>query len=473
MITNTGKAILSKYLIGQTPSYASHIAIGCGAVPLMEEDEFSDYSEYKSMDFEMFRVPILSRGYVTDEFGTTSVALSAELPTEQRYEITEVGIFPAGSNPSAGSRDSKTIFSITRDEGWQYHSQSGINKIPYINKDLDKNSKVLNNIEFFVDSSDSNAAARYYVSLVPNANTFQISATSGGASIATTSAGSGIHRIYNSSGDLIGTATISFATPAVVTANAHGLLVGQQVFFSTDGALPDGILSAEPTVFHANASNTVFESDARVARNERCRFLDNMVMIAGNEGDIDANLVENRLVSNHIHLAGVNLPFDRNSPTDEIKLALSVINKRSDSGNPSEVRIIMEFQSTESVSDDVQVASFKHKITADFSNTRYFVITKQLQELVDPTIDFSWSAIQIVRISVVVIDDNGDKSNKWYVAIDGVRLENVSTINPLYGLTGYSVVRTLDGLPVVKGSNTKSLVEFRFSVDVDGPIGVS
>jgi hypothetical protein len=49
-----------------------------------------------------------------------------------------------------------------------------------------------------------------------------------------------------------------------------------------------------------------------------------------------------------------------------------------------------------------------------------------------------------------------------------LRFENTSIKNPLYGLTGYSVVRTetADGLPIIKGSNTKSLVEFRFDLSV-------
>jgi hypothetical protein len=34
MITNTGKTIIAKYLLGQAPAYASYIAIGCGATPL-------------------------------------------------------------------------------------------------------------------------------------------------------------------------------------------------------------------------------------------------------------------------------------------------------------------------------------------------------------------------------------------------------------------------------------------------------
>jgi hypothetical protein len=33
MITNIGKNLLAKYLVGQTPSYASHIAVGCGTNP--------------------------------------------------------------------------------------------------------------------------------------------------------------------------------------------------------------------------------------------------------------------------------------------------------------------------------------------------------------------------------------------------------------------------------------------------------
>jgi hypothetical protein len=38
--------------------------------------------------------------------------LTAELPTEERYEISEIGIYSAGSNPSAGAYDSKTIFAF-------------------------------------------------------------------------------------------------------------------------------------------------------------------------------------------------------------------------------------------------------------------------------------------------------------------------------------------------------------------------
>jgi len=81
MITNIGKGILAKYLIGQAPSYASYIAIGCGAKPLATNQSFGNYSAKESLDFEMFRVPVTSRGYVT-EGGISKIVLTAELPTD-------------------------------------------------------------------------------------------------------------------------------------------------------------------------------------------------------------------------------------------------------------------------------------------------------------------------------------------------------------------------------------------------------
>jgi hypothetical protein len=134
MITNTGKNILAKYLVGQTPAYASHIAVGCGPKPLDQDGTLPDFSNKKSLDFEMFRVPIISRGFV-DELGVSKVVLTAELPTQERYEITEVGIFSAASNPAAGAFDSKNIYSFTDLESWKYSSQG--TEIPVIYSPLD------------------------------------------------------------------------------------------------------------------------------------------------------------------------------------------------------------------------------------------------------------------------------------------------------------------------------------------------
>ena len=84
MITDIGKSIIGKYLLGQAPAYASYIAVGCGAQPLDTSDPYGNYSTKENLDFEMFRVPVSSRGFVNDG-GTEKIVLTAELPTEERY----------------------------------------------------------------------------------------------------------------------------------------------------------------------------------------------------------------------------------------------------------------------------------------------------------------------------------------------------------------------------------------------------
>ena len=383
MITNDGKALIGKYMLGQAPAYASYIAVGCGPTPLDIADTPGDFSAKKSLDFEMFRVPISSRGFV-NEAGINKIVLTAELPTEERYEISEVGIFSAGSNPSAGAYDSKNIFAFTSTENWQYHTASSAIAIPTISSPLD-------------DPEDDNIIA---------------------------------------------------------TANA---------------------------VFQSNADNSIFYKPARLNRYERCRFLNNIIFIRGNDSDLtiseDSGPTQDHFVieagSNHIHLTGANVDFTKNSPIDELRLAFSVINKNGDSGSiPDTVRVLVDFSSTDAEGGEfakfeVEInhgTSGNPEIVQDFSSNRYFVVSKQLQELYTSP-NFTWDAVTVVKIYACVID-GGSPSADYYVALDAMRLENVTTVNPLYGLTGYSVIKTDGAEAIIKSPNTSNYIEFRFSIGV-------
>ena len=383
MITNQGKTIIGKYMLGQAPAYASYIAVGCGPTPLDIADTAGDFSTKQSLDFEMFRVPISSRGFV-NESGINKIVLTAELPTEERYEISEVGIFSAGSNPSAGAYDSKNIFAFTNTENWQYHTASSATAIPTISSPLD-------------DPED------------------------------------------------------------------------------------DNIIATNNAVFQSNADNSIFFKTARVNRYERCRFLNNIIFIRGNDSDLtiseDSGPTQDHFVieagSNHIHLTGANVDFTKNSPIDELKLAFSLINKNGDSGSiPDTVRILVDFASTDAGTGEYArfEAEINHgtsgnpELVQDFSSNRYFVFSKQLQELYTSA-NFTWDAVNVVKIYASVID-NGSPSGDYYVALDAMRLENVATINPLYGLTGYSVIKTDGAETIIKSPNTSNYIEFRFSIGV-------
>jgi hypothetical protein len=374
MITTTGKNILSKYLIGQAPAYASYIAAGCGPSAQLSTAAELDYSAKKSLDFEMFRAPIVSRGYVTEN-GVTEIVLTAEVPTEERYEITEVGVFSAGANPSAGANDSRVLYSFSQTENWEYHVVGSATAVPIIDRPLDNNDE------------------------------------------------------------------------------------------ATQGEIVDG----GNVAFFVNADNSLFENNAsRISRNERCRFLNNMVVIRGDMSEISkvGDVLVPAANTPHIHLTGISINLDKNSANDEIRLAFSVMNRLNDTATPDTVRVVLEFTSEDTNTESRQFAMVQSELfTSDLSTNRYIVKNSTLQDLVKSA-EFSWGAISIIKVYVSILDALGDPDPDFYVAVDALRFENTNTINALYGLTGYSVVKTSDALPVVKGSNTANLLEFRFAMDV-------
>jgi hypothetical protein len=119
MITNKGIELMSKYLAGQVPAFVSHIAIGCGANPLIpsETHDTASYATKTSLAFEMDRIPVKSRSVINID-GVNQMVFSAELPQTNRYGITEIGIYPAEKSNALGTVDSKFISSFSPGEEW-------------------------------------------------------------------------------------------------------------------------------------------------------------------------------------------------------------------------------------------------------------------------------------------------------------------------------------------------------------------
>lgn len=447
MITNTGKNILAKYLVGQTPSYASHIAVGCGTSPIASDGVLGDYSDKKSLDFEMFRVPIISRGFVNDD-GVSKVVLTAELPTQERYEITEVGIFSAASNPAAGSFDSKNVYAFSDSEGWKYSSQG--TEIPSIYEPLD--DRVVN----IINAVSSGTTITY--------TTDAAHGLSAGTEISISEISPVVFNLSD-----INIATVP--TPTTFTVVVNPGVVGT---FTTPGYLINdvetNIINQIYPVFETNADNKVFTNAGRVARYERCRFLNNIIAISGDNSNITVNS-DNHLIaepgSNFIQLSDTAIDFSKNSPTDELRLAFSIVNKNGGALTlPDQVRVMIEFSSTGTFGTG-KWARFEAVVSKDnnnFATNRYFVVSKQLQDLYKSA-DFSWSEINTVRIYACVVKDSQPTSD-FYVCLDAVRLENVTSNNSVYGLTGYSVIKNTDAQTIIKSANTTNYIEFRFSLDV-------
>jgi hypothetical protein len=391
MITNKGKSIVSKFLLGQTGTFASHIAVGCGATPLLNGGTLGDYSGKTSLDFEMFRVPITSRGYVYED-GLDKLVLTAELPTSERYEITELGLFAGGFDQSV-ENNSKFIFTFSDNENWEYHTTSAT-KLTTISYPLTQSSP-------------------------------------------------------SGSPDPLG-----------------NMLV-------TTGA------------FFASADNDFFEITSRLTRQERPRYLNSTLMIAGNlagtiydSGGVNVPTAVSSTNpwtytsgATHIHLTNLSLQdLDKSSSNDELRLAFSLVSKlTSPLSSTRNIRILIEFLSAH---DSSVKAQFQY--VGDINNTNRYIVASQTLGSMYRSNGFTWDAVNIAKIYVDVDDTPSQPTDLYYVALDGMRLENASSNNPLYGLTGYSIIRntytdsayTQYAKPIIKIDNTSSLIEFRLSVGV-------
>jgi hypothetical protein len=130
LITTDGKQIIAKYLLDQAPAFATHIAAGCGTKPLLSGDEANISASVQSLDFELFREPILAKGFV-NEGGVEKIVFKAQMPTTQRYLISEVGLYPAGTNVIAGKYDSRLLVTFTSAEPWSYVTNGSASAIEF------------------------------------------------------------------------------------------------------------------------------------------------------------------------------------------------------------------------------------------------------------------------------------------------------------------------------------------------------
>jgi hypothetical protein len=78
---------------------------------------------------------------------------------------------------------------------------------------------------------------------------------------------------------------------------------------------------------------------------------------------------------------------------------------------------------------------------------------------------FNWPDVSSVKIYACVTKNNLP-SDSFYICLDGLRVENTTSTNSLYGLTGYSIIKNVQARPIIKSANTTNYIEFRFVLDV-------
>ena len=148
MITKTGKTIIAKLFGNQLDSAFSFMALGVGPRPQYPQSppivkaekgkgfwhpsldngdngknfiakESLSLSNSNELFFEVLRLPIRESSVVFEN-GETKLCLNAVVPTPNRFEFSEIGVFPADSNAFLMSKPSSLLFSFASGkEDWQ------------------------------------------------------------------------------------------------------------------------------------------------------------------------------------------------------------------------------------------------------------------------------------------------------------------------------------------------------------------
>lgn len=355
MITNKGRELISKYLLGQAPSYASYISFGCGA-------DSTATPEKESMDFEMLRVPISSRSNLDIE-GNSIISFAGDIPLEEQYIITEVAVWSDSRNAAAQS-DSRVLFAFTSDENWQIREGTETKVIPV--------------------KEDS----------------------------------------------------LSGVTP------------------------DDGVINESEKIFIADADNLTLVSGRD---GQGTRFLNRTILMRGDSFPVDPT--DPSTPRTRIFLDGRNIDLSSNSGDDLLKFAFAMYPKNptwDENTTPPSVSFTIRFMSDPSLGIDDDnpppgSAVWKGSVTTP---NKFNVITTKLEDVTTSAQGFSWKGTRYVEIEFA------NFSADWYVGIDAIRFDNVTTPNPLYVMSGYTSVG--DGDALIKAANTNAYAEFRFGLNVDG-----
>lgn len=444
MITNQGKEIISRYLLSQVPSYATHIAVGCGATPLDGNDVAPStitLLEKEILDFEMFRVPITSKGFVNQEynFDVDNKSLTSNVATL----TTSVA-----HNISIG--DSVIITNVDATFNGTY-SVSGVPTSTTFNYSL-TNTDVTSTAVSPVGNVNVSKTKVSLTAELPTSERYEIS------EIGVWSAPSN-------------TLAINFDSRIIFDFSeswkGHGTSIYDPVIKTNLGNNTVDVVDGGDKIFYALTSDPLFQNTVRKGRKEGARYLATTLMMRGDASIITGSSGSWVGTEQHIHLNGISFDISRNSANDILKLAFSLVDKTEIAATlPSNVKILIQFYKNEDERTATGYATAEIEIAGtEFATNRYHVVDIPISDLITST-GFSAPTIRVCRIFTQITSSTSVPSTDHYLAFDAFRIENITTINPLYKLSGYSIVRTDTGDPIIKNQNTNNYIDFRFNLGI-------
>ena len=402
-----------------------------------------------TLDFEMFRVPITSRGYVNDN-GINKIILTAQLPTEERYEISEVGIYSAGSNTTAGQYDSRTISAFSAEEGWQLSSGNTLVSPTVTGSIFSDQSaaSIINGLNFIANPTPAIKTTASN-GIFSNATRLQRYERPRYLSNAFMLKGDTSYIFENDQGNLAISGVPAFLqiTNQRVDLTKNSAADLMKLAFSLVAV--DGNSSAIPDTVKAivEFSNTDGSQLARMqadVKDSVYRFTDNRYL------SVSKSLDELFYTTGQFSWRNVNTIKIYASATNDV-----LVTEKQLTDNVATI--------TTASAHGLFVGNYVKISGVDSTFNGVYQVTGTPTST---TFTYAKTATNVL-LQVVVPNGKAEVPNEnFYIALDALRVDNISTVNPLYGLTGYSIVQNLEEDTIVKSPNTNNYIEYRFVLDV-------
>jgi hypothetical protein len=440
--------------LGQAPNFATHIAAGCGPTALLPDESLTEgeivaLRVKQALDFEMFRVPISAKGFIKED-GVEKIVFKAEMPTDQLYQITEVGFFPAAENSLAGSFDSKSLATFTPTESWVlYSSSASAISSASVASFFNSNGDILPlESAFFVNSS---ASAFFEQDRKERQET---------------------PRFYNKA--LLVSGDTSYIDSDFIIAPGSLAIVNDTLSFNFSQNLPPDQIKMAISVVSKETDNNQNPEKIRIV----CSFVNNLPNISVALPDakmfieIDQAEFVNGADINRYKVITKTLSEFTLSDTfswaniNQIKINACAIKEQIIPVTSTVIDNGLITLTIQTENDMIDGQTFDVLgVGGNFNQNN--VIFSSASSTTTSLSYFSTSASAAAYASGASgsVSYLG-KTSDYKILFDGLRLDNVSSQNPLYTMVGYDIIRNDNAFPILKDENTNNYIEYRFGIGV-------
>ena len=447
MITNNGKELIAKFLLGQAPAYATHIGLGCGSRPGIDAKHLVTG---KSVSNNVATLTSPDHGYRIDDILIININDSTYNGSFKVIDTTKntFSYYLEHADNSNNSASGEVRLSLENQQCMNFEMMRiPISSRGYVNE---------NGVTKIVFAAEMPTSQRLLVS--------EASLWSAGYNV----------NANNSDSRILCSFDMSEGWKY-----HHGETIEDMPFKPfLNEAPPDIDKNLVGQAFITMSDTPVMKNASRVMRYEPGRYSSNQIFLRGDSSKLNSSDNSSRhgiispdisYLNDHIHLDTVAVDLSKNNPNDEIRLAFSLVSVVAQNPvPPAKTRVYVEFLHSESDSSHGYARLFGEVYSDDIEKNRYVVLNKKLSDMIVSP-DFSWGKVRMIRIYASCYDANGNLDSNNYVALDGMRFENLNSPNPLYTMSGYSIYSddsTVSPQPINKVANTSNYIEFRTNLGV-------